>query len=429
MMDAGIALPPGRSPTRPTARSTPTIQRRPDLPRADRRPARGQREPCDRQARLVADHGRARQARGHRPLLRDLRQRDRRLHGHTGPPRSIRRRAALWPRFSRPDHPRHGAGAGGAHRPAGHRQAVLRRSAAPWAACRCCNGRRAIPSGSSRRLPIAAAARHSAQNIAFHEVGRQAIMADPDWRGGNYLTRARARPRASRVARMGAHITYLSEMALHRKFGRNFQDRRRADLLVRRRFPDRELPALSGPVLRRALRRQFVSLRDAGDGLFRSRGGAWRHPGQGVQGIADALLRDLVHVRLAVSDLRFPRHRARAQRGRRPPSPSSRSRATRATTRSCSTSPRCSPPPAASSTRPRAHGDRMTFPRRCDDWKRPRLDFLLLADMVEPGSRVLDVGCGDGACSPSCATASASTGAASRSRARASMRASPRACR
>ncbi len=54
------------------------------------------------------------------------------------------------PRLSRRDHPRHGAGPGGAHRPARHREPVLRRSAAPWAACRCCNGPRAIPTGSSR---------------------------------------------------------------------------------------------------------------------------------------------------------------------------------------------------------------------------------------------------------------------------------------
>jgi homoserine O-acetyltransferase len=74
-------------------------------------------------------------------------------------------------------------------------------------------------------MPIATAARHSAQNIAFHEVGRQAVMADPDWRGGRYLD-AGARPaKGLAVARMGAHITYLSEMALHRKFGRRFQDR------------------------------------------------------------------------------------------------------------------------------------------------------------------------------------------------------------
>ena len=73
--------------------------------------------------------------------------------------------------------------------------------------------------------PIAAAARHSAQNIAFHEVGRQAIMADPDWRGGAYQADGVAPTRGLAVARMTAHITYLSESALHRKFGRKLQDR------------------------------------------------------------------------------------------------------------------------------------------------------------------------------------------------------------
>src|ERR687891_95425 len=74
-------------------------------------------------------------------------------------------------------------------------------------------------------VPIAASARHSAQNIAFHEVGRQAIMADPDWQGGNYLNTGRRPTRGLSVARMAAHITYLSETALHRKFGRALQDR------------------------------------------------------------------------------------------------------------------------------------------------------------------------------------------------------------
>ena len=70
---------------------------------------------------------------------------------------------------------------------------------------------------------IAGAPRHSAQNIAFHEVGRQAIMADPDWRGGGY-ERAGVRPeKGLAVARMAAHITYLSEAALQRKFGRELQ--------------------------------------------------------------------------------------------------------------------------------------------------------------------------------------------------------------
>ena len=75
-------------------------------------------------------------------------------------------------------------------------------------------------------VPVATAARHSAQNIAFHEVGRQAIMADPDWCGGDYLLQGRKPSRGLSVARMAAHITYLSETALHRKFGRNLQDRK-----------------------------------------------------------------------------------------------------------------------------------------------------------------------------------------------------------
>ncbi len=74
-------------------------------------------------------------------------------------------------------------------------------------------------------VPIATAAWHSSQNIAFHEVGRQAVMADPDWLEGRYLDSGRIPRRGLAVARMAAHITYLSEEALQRKFGRNLQDR------------------------------------------------------------------------------------------------------------------------------------------------------------------------------------------------------------
>ena len=70
---------------------------------------------------------------------------------------------------------------------------------------------------------VASASRHSAQNIAFHEVGRQAIMADPDWKAGAYA-QGKSRPeKGLAVARMAAHITYLSEPALQRKFGRELQ--------------------------------------------------------------------------------------------------------------------------------------------------------------------------------------------------------------
>ncbi len=74
-------------------------------------------------------------------------------------------------------------------------------------------------------LPIATAARHSAQNIAFHEVGRQAIMADPNWKGGAYAGDQTRPAQGLAVARMAAHITYLSKPALARKFGRSLQDR------------------------------------------------------------------------------------------------------------------------------------------------------------------------------------------------------------
>ena len=74
-------------------------------------------------------------------------------------------------------------------------------------------------------IPVAGSYRHSAQNIAFHEVGRQAIMADPEWTHGNYLEERRTPKRGLAVARMAAHITYLSETALQNKFGRRLQDR------------------------------------------------------------------------------------------------------------------------------------------------------------------------------------------------------------
>ena len=82
----------------------------------------------------------------------------------------------------------------------------------------------AFPERVRSVIAIASAARHSAQNIAFHEVGRQAIMADPNWAGGAYPD---DRPPAAglAVARMAAHITYLSEEGLTAKFGRRLQNR------------------------------------------------------------------------------------------------------------------------------------------------------------------------------------------------------------
>ena len=74
-------------------------------------------------------------------------------------------------------------------------------------------------------IHIAGALKHSAQNIAFHEVGRQAIMSDPIWKNGKYFENNEVPERGLSVARMTAHITYLSENAMHRKFGRKLQSR------------------------------------------------------------------------------------------------------------------------------------------------------------------------------------------------------------
>ena len=81
------------------------------------------------------------------------------------------------------------------------------------------------PDMVERVLALATTAAMPVQNIAFQEVGRQAIMADPDWQGGAYYTTGRAPDAGLAVARMAAHITYLSEETLSEKFGRRLQDR------------------------------------------------------------------------------------------------------------------------------------------------------------------------------------------------------------
>ncbi len=82
-----------------------------------------------------------------------------------------------------------------------------------------------FPTRVGAALVIASTPKHSAQNIAFHEVGRQAIMADPHWRGGDYYADGKSPDAGLSVARMAAHITYMSEQGLTQKFGRELQSR------------------------------------------------------------------------------------------------------------------------------------------------------------------------------------------------------------
>jgi homoserine O-acetyltransferase len=81
----------------------------------------------------------------------------------------------------------------------------------------------AYPAAVAAAIPIAGTARHSPQQIAFNEVGRQAIMADPDWNEGNYYGR-RPPARGLAVARMVGHITYMSDLSMREKFGRRLRD-------------------------------------------------------------------------------------------------------------------------------------------------------------------------------------------------------------
>ena len=380
------------------------------------------------------------QADRHRALLRHLPQRGRRLHGHDRPgldqPAD---RQAVGPRFPGHHHPRHGAaqamlldhlGIDSLFSAAGGSMGGMQ--VLQWAA--------SYPERVFSALPIAAATRHSAQNIAFHEVGRQAVMADPEWRHGRYLVEGTNPRRGLAVARMGAHITYLSDAALHRKFGRQVSGPRQSDLLVRRRLPGGELPAPPGHHLRRALRRQLLSLSHARDGLFRSRGRLRRRAGQRLRGTPTRFC-----VISFTSDWLFPTSDSRAIVHALNAGGARVSFAeivpTRATTPSCSTSRSCSRSCAASSKRG----------RRARGRRRPEV-MLLRLGAISPWrrrhaarrrarrpaarrrhgrarSRVLDVGCGDGELLRLLARRAASTGAASSCRARASTNASPRASR
>ena len=376
------------------------LQRHPGLPCADRRPARRQRPPGHRQARLVGDHGRARQADRHRPLFRHLLQRARRLHGLDRPGLDQSGdRPALRPRLPRHHHPRHGARAGACCSTISASTRCSASSAARWAACRCCNGRRAIPERVFAALPIAT------RRAPFRAEHRLPRGRPPGGHGRSGLARAATispRARSPRqglaVARMAAHITYLSDAALHRKFGRKFQDRDNPTFSFDADFQVESYLRHQGS--------SFVERFDANSYLYITRamdyfdlaadyGGVLANAFQGTQ---DALLRRLLHLRLAVPDRGIARHRARAQRRRRAGVASSRSRPTRATTPSCSTSRSCSPSSrgfldAAAQARGlrRRRGDELP-PDRDVPWPMPRatpsgarVDLLLIADMVEPG--------------------------------------------
>ncbi|WP_296861783.1 homoserine O-acetyltransferase [uncultured Methanobrevibacter sp.] len=81
------------------------------------------------------------------------------------------------------------------------------------------------PDMMKKAIPIATTAQSSPQQIAFNEVGRQAIFSDPDWNEGNYYGTGKTPRSGLSLARMIAHITYLSDESMYLKFGRDLQDK------------------------------------------------------------------------------------------------------------------------------------------------------------------------------------------------------------
>ncbi|MDK2825480.1 MAG: homoserine O-acetyltransferase/O-succinyltransferase [Methanolobus sp.] len=84
------------------------------------------------------------------------------------------------------------------------------------------------PESLSKAIVIASTARSSPQQIAFSEVGRMAILSDPDWNNGDYYSGS-APIHGLALARMIGHITYLSDDSMHQKFGRKLQDKQKLD--------------------------------------------------------------------------------------------------------------------------------------------------------------------------------------------------------
>ncbi len=81
-----------------------------------------------------------------------------------------------------------------------------------------------FPERIRHAIAIASAPKLSAQNIAFNEVARQAILSDPDFHGGHYAEHGVVPTRGLRLARMIGHITYLSDDQMDEKFGRNLRN-------------------------------------------------------------------------------------------------------------------------------------------------------------------------------------------------------------
>ena len=140
-------------------------------------------------------------------------------------------------------------------------------------------------------IPIATTARHSAQQIAFNEVGRQAIMADPDWNEGNYYA-GKPPARGLAVARMVGHITYMSDESMREKFGRRLRDKEKYGFDFSIDFEVESYLRYRGS--------QFVNRFDANSYLYITKAMDYFDLANGAGSLADAFPRNAPRV-LAIS--------------------------------------------------------------------------------------------------------------------------------
>ena len=164
--------------------------------------------------RVVGRPDRARCPHRHRPLLRGLPQRPRRVPGHDRAGVAGARRCALRLAVPGADHPRPGGGRGGAGRPAGHRAVGRRWSGARWAGCGSSSGASAIPTGSARAVVLAVGAAATAEQIALCSLQVRAIRSDPAFAGGDYYGAAAGPVEGLALARGIGQVGYRTELEL-----------------------------------------------------------------------------------------------------------------------------------------------------------------------------------------------------------------------
>ena len=249
----------------------------------------------------------------------------------------------------------------------------------------------------SAAIPIATTARHSAQQIAFNEVGRQAIMADPDWNDGNYYGK-QPPARGLAVARMVGHITYMSDDSMREKFGRRLRGKENFGFDFDVDFEVESYLRYRGS--------QFVDRFDANSYLYITKAMDYFDLTNGhgslaaaFGAVAGALPGDQLQLGLALPQLPVAGDRARAARAQL------RRGLLRAAVQLRA---RRVPGGRGRADRPGARLPGQHVREGCHDARTPprsrpfvrellgRSDYAIIGEIVEPDTKVLDLGCGEG---------------------------------